>query len=76
MLGPAEHDARALQRPPDRLIGDPNAGLLGQIIDQALERPHGEREPSAPWAATHSRQEFGRVRCCHRRQASRARGIV
>jgi hypothetical protein len=28
-----------LQRPPDRFIGDPHAGLLGQVIDQALERP-------------------------------------
>jgi hypothetical protein len=31
--------APVLQRPPDRFIGDPHADPLGQVIDQALERP-------------------------------------
>jgi hypothetical protein len=38
-LGAAAPNARVLQRPPDRFIGDPHADPLGQVIDQALERP-------------------------------------
>ena len=76
MLGAAEHHAGVFQRPPDRFIGDPNAGLLGQIIDSALERPQGERQPEAPRAAAHGRHEFSFVRLGHRRRAARARGIL
>jgi hypothetical protein len=39
MLGAAEHNVRTLQRSPDCFIGNSNAGLLGQVIDEALERP-------------------------------------
>jgi len=45
VLGAAEPKACVFQGPPDCFIGDPNAGLLGQVIDQALERPPGERQP-------------------------------
>jgi hypothetical protein len=39
MLGTAEPNARLFQGAPDGLIRDPNPRVLGQVIDQTLERP-------------------------------------
>jgi hypothetical protein len=39
VLGTAEPNARVLAPAPARFIGHPKAGLLGEVIDQAWERP-------------------------------------
>ena len=45
MLGAAEDDAEPLEGAPDRLIRNPKAGPLSQVVDQALQRPPRERKP-------------------------------
>jgi hypothetical protein len=45
MVGAAEDDADPREGAPDRLIRTPKAGPLGQVVDQARQRPQRERQP-------------------------------
>jgi hypothetical protein len=53
VLRTAQDDPLGLQVHPNGLVLDPDAGLLGHVVGQTVQRPQRERQPQAPRTATY-----------------------